>query len=101
MSLRRDEVIAMGPELLLIFVVEAFDGRFFDGAVHPLYLSIGSRMVWLEACAAGLLPSWPPHPRSSPWSERASGQPLILDRFALTPLRERRGIYPKIAAHHR
>jgi len=33
------------PELLVAVVVEAFDGRVLDGAVHPFDLTIGPGMV--------------------------------------------------------
>ena len=35
----------MGPQLVVALVVEEFDGRFLDGAVHPLDLSVGPRVV--------------------------------------------------------
>lgn len=31
----------------MAFVMEAFDGRFLDGAVHPLDLTVGPRVVRL------------------------------------------------------
>ena len=33
------------PELVVAFVVEAFDGCLLDGPVHPLDLTVGPRMV--------------------------------------------------------
>ena len=41
------EVCEVYPQLLVAVVVEAFDGRFLDGAVHPLHLSVGPRVVRL------------------------------------------------------
>lgn len=35
----------MAPELFVIVVVEALDGRVLDGSVHPLDLPIGPRML--------------------------------------------------------
>lgn len=31
----------------MAFVVEAFDGRLLDGAIHPFDLAVGPRMIWL------------------------------------------------------
>ena len=42
-----DEVGEMASELHVRLVVEAFDGRLFDGAVHTLDLAIGPRMPGL------------------------------------------------------
>lgn len=42
-----DEVAQMGTHPFMVVVVVAFDGGVLDGAVHPLDLAIGSRMVWL------------------------------------------------------
>ena len=36
-----DEVAKMLPELVVCFVVVAFDGRFLDRSVHPFELSVG------------------------------------------------------------
>ena len=35
----------MRPQLVVAFVVEALDGRLFDGPVHPLDLAVRPRMV--------------------------------------------------------
>jgi hypothetical protein len=35
----------VGPELVVALVVEAFDGRLLNGAVHPLDLAVGPRVV--------------------------------------------------------
>ena len=40
-----DEVCEMAPKLLVAVMVEAFDGSVLDGAVHPLDLTVGPRMV--------------------------------------------------------
>ena len=40
-----DEVLEVPPELFVAVVVEAFDGRVLDGAVHPFDLTIGPGMV--------------------------------------------------------
>ena len=37
----------MRPQLVMALVMEAFDGRLLDGAVHPLDLSVGPRVVRL------------------------------------------------------
>ena len=37
----------MRPELLVILIVEAFESRAFDGAVHPLHLAISGRVIGL------------------------------------------------------
>jgi len=37
----------MRPQLIVAFVVEAFDGRLLDGAVHPFDLPVGPWMVRL------------------------------------------------------
>ena len=38
----------MRPKLVVAFVMEAFDGRLLDGAVHPFDLPVGPWMVWLR-----------------------------------------------------
>jgi hypothetical protein len=35
------------PQLVMALVVEAFDGRFLDGAVHPLNLPVSPWVVGL------------------------------------------------------
>jgi hypothetical protein len=42
-----DEVGEMPPELGVIVIMIAFDGRVLDCAVHALDLSIGPRVIWL------------------------------------------------------
>lgn len=42
-----DESQDVGPESVEVGVVEGLDGGLFDGSVHPLGLTIGSRMVGL------------------------------------------------------
>ena len=39
----------------MVFVVEAFDGRLLDGAVHSFDLAIGPRMVWLGQAVLDLI----------------------------------------------
>ena len=39
--------MSLRPKLVVAVVVVAFDSRFFEGAVHPLYLAIGPWMVGL------------------------------------------------------
>lgn len=41
-----DEASEMSFELGMVVVVEAFDRRILDGAVHPLDLAIGPWMAW-------------------------------------------------------
>ena len=41
------EVSEVRPELVAALVLEAFDGRFLDGAVHALELAVGLRVVRL------------------------------------------------------
>jgi len=41
-----DEVIEVGSQLVVGFVVVALDGGILEGAVHPLDLAIGPRMLW-------------------------------------------------------
>lgn len=43
-----DKVAKMLPELVMIVVVVALDGRFLDGAVHPFDLPVGPRMTRLS-----------------------------------------------------
>ena len=40
-----DEVDKVCAQLVMVIVMEAFDGRFLDGAVHPLDLTIGPGML--------------------------------------------------------
>ena len=42
-----NEELKVFPKLVVAVVVVAFDSRFFEGAVHPLYLAIGPWMVGL------------------------------------------------------
>ncbi len=42
-----DEELKMLPELVVAVVMVALDGGVFDGAVHPLNLTIGPRVVRL------------------------------------------------------
>ena len=42
-----DEVSEVAFELCVVVIVIALDGRVFDGAVHPLDLPVGPRMVHL------------------------------------------------------
>ena len=42
-----DEDLEVPPELVMAIVVVAFDGGVLDGAVHPLDLAVGPRMVRL------------------------------------------------------
>ena len=42
-----DEELKMLPKLVVAAVVIAFDGRFFDGAVHALHLAVGPWVVGL------------------------------------------------------
>src|SRR5215510_1631924 len=41
------EVCEVNSKLVMGFVVEALDGRLLDGAVHPLDLAIGPRVLGL------------------------------------------------------
>ena len=43
------EVGKVCPQLAMVFIVEAFNGRLLDGAVHSFNLSIGPWMVWHTA----------------------------------------------------
>ena len=43
-----EEQLKVLVELLVALVVVAFDGCFLEGAVHPLDLTIGPRMVRLR-----------------------------------------------------
>ena len=50
----------MGFELPMLVVMEAFDGGVLDGAVHPLHLAVGPRVLHLgEAMLDPVLPA--PH----------------------------------------
>ena len=40
-----DEVSEMAAELVVIVLVEAFDNRFLERAVHPVDLAVGPRML--------------------------------------------------------
>lgn len=40
-----DEVLEVPSQLVVAVVVEALDGGVLDGAVHPLHLSVGPRMI--------------------------------------------------------
>ena len=42
-----DEELKVLPKLVVAAVVIAFDGRFFDDAVHALHLAVGRWMVGL------------------------------------------------------
>ena len=42
-----DEVAKVRPELVVVFVVVAFDGRVLDGSVHPFDLAVGPRVARL------------------------------------------------------
>lgn len=44
---RSSQVGEVRAQLIVAVVVEAFDGGFLDGAVHPLDLAVGPGMVWL------------------------------------------------------
>lgn len=46
-ALGADEVGEMLHELWAAVVVKAFNGGFFDGAVHPLHLAVGTRVLYL------------------------------------------------------
>ena len=40
-----DEVLEMAAQLVVVVIVEAFDGCFLDGSVHALDLSVGPGML--------------------------------------------------------
>ena len=40
-----DEVLKVSAQLVVVVVVEAFDGGVLDGSVHPLHLPIRPRMI--------------------------------------------------------
>ena len=85
-----DEVLQVGAQLLVGLVVEAFDGRLFDRAVHALDLAVGPRMPglgqamvnvvlgtgMLERMSIGVpayfnIAAWIPGVRPGQWTERA------------------------------
>lgn len=52
------EVGEMHPELVVAFVVEAFDGHFLDGLVHPVDVTIGPGWLGLVSrCSMSF--AWP------------------------------------------
>lgn len=52
----RHEVGEVRPQLIVAYVVEAFDGRFLDGPVHPLDLTVVHGWLGLASRCSMLLP---------------------------------------------